>query len=70
MAAWRNSSRAPLRPLSQSHALEAMLDLQVSKAHLHFLASAPKTLRARNHCSPKITSPFSTPSANPGISKN
>ena len=23
---------------SQSHALEAMLDLQVGKAHLHFLA--------------------------------
>ena len=32
---------------SQSHALEAMLDLQVGKAHLHFLALIARLLKLR-----------------------
>ena len=33
---------------SQSHTLEAMLDLQVSKAHLHFLAIIAGLLKRRS----------------------
>ena len=45
MAASWNSSRAS--ETSQTHSLEAMMDLQVGEAHLYFLALIARLLKLR-----------------------